>query len=74
MEKTPEPVQGRAALEALNFFMADMQAGIGPFLGVFLHAHGWRSGMIGFEREARHKLRLTPKGTPAQQPGISGRF
>ena len=37
----------RKALEALNFFMADMQAGIGPFLGVFLLAHGWRSGLIG---------------------------
>lgn len=23
------------ALEGLNFFMADVQAGIGPFLGVF---------------------------------------
>jgi MFS family permease len=34
-------------LEALNFFMADMQAGIGPFLGVFLLAHGWKSGLIG---------------------------
>jgi len=34
-------------LLALNFFMADMQAGIGPFLGVFLHAHGWESGLIG---------------------------
>jgi MFS family permease len=31
----------------LNFFMADMQAGVGPFLGVFLLAHGWQSGMIG---------------------------
>jgi MFS family permease len=40
-------VRGRTALEALNFFMADMQAGIGPFLGVFLLAHGWQSGMIG---------------------------
>jgi predicted MFS family arabinose efflux permease len=37
----------RRPLEALNFFMADMQAGIGPFLGVFLLAHGWKSGMIG---------------------------
>ncbi len=27
--------------------MADMQAGIGPFLGVFLQAHGWASGAIG---------------------------
>jgi hypothetical protein len=34
-------------LEALNFFMADMQAGIGPFLGVFLLAHGWMAGLIG---------------------------
>jgi MFS family permease len=34
-------------LQALNFFMADMQAGIGPFLGVFLLAHGWSSGLIG---------------------------
>jgi len=34
-------------LEALNFFMADMQAGIGPFLGVFLLARGWQNGMIG---------------------------
>ncbi len=34
-------------LLALNFFMADIQAGIGPFLGVFLLAHGWDSGYIG---------------------------
>jgi hypothetical protein len=26
-------------LLALNFFMADMQAGVGPFLGVYLLAH-----------------------------------
>jgi MFS family permease len=41
------PARGRRALEALNFFMADMQAGIGPFLGVFLAAHQWQSGWIG---------------------------
>jgi MFS family permease len=34
-------------LLSLNFFMADMQAGIGPFIGVFLLAHGWQSGLIG---------------------------
>lgn len=37
----------RRALEALNFFMADVQAGIGPFLGVFLQARGWGTDMIG---------------------------
>lgn len=35
------------ALLALNFFMADFQAGVGPFLGVFLQEHGWQSGLIG---------------------------
>jgi MFS family permease len=35
------------ALESLNFFMADMQAGIGPFLGVFLQQRGWTTGSIG---------------------------
>lgn len=39
--------RGLAPLLALNFFMADMQAGIGPFLGVFLLAHAWQSGWIG---------------------------
>lgn len=34
-------------LAALNFFMADLQAGIGPFLGIFLLARGWNSGPIG---------------------------
>lgn len=34
-------------LEALNFFMADVQAGIGPFLGVFLQARGWGTDLIG---------------------------
>ncbi|MBV8696491.1 MAG: MFS transporter, partial [Bradyrhizobium sp.] len=27
--------------------MADMQSGIGPFVGVFLLEHGWASGLIG---------------------------
>jgi predicted MFS family arabinose efflux permease len=34
-------------LLGLNFFMADMQSGIGPFVGVFLQSHGWASGLIG---------------------------
>jgi len=39
--------RARHSLLALNFFMADMQAGIGPFLGVFLLQHGWATGPIG---------------------------
>jgi len=44
---SPPVGAGLRALDALNFFMADMQAGIGPFLGVFLLAHHWDSGWIG---------------------------
>ena len=45
---SPEPEKRtRTALEALNFFMADMQAGISPFLGVFLQQRGWATGAIG---------------------------
>ncbi len=39
--------QGHRPLQWLNFFMADVQAGIGPFLGIFLLSHGWKSGLIG---------------------------
>lgn len=44
---TDQSRKGIWPLQSLNFFMADMQAGIGPFLGVFLLAHGWESGLIG---------------------------
>ncbi len=55
VEETPSPHdtngplrrRGTRALCALNFFMADMQAGIGPFLGVFLQQRGWLPGAIG---------------------------
>jgi MFS family permease len=51
MERQPnsgsDSGRGVWPLQCLNFFMADMQAGIGPFLGVFLLAHGWQSGLIG---------------------------
>jgi MFS family permease len=40
-------LKAQRALEALNFFVADVQAGIGPFLGVFLQARGWGADQIG---------------------------
>jgi MFS family permease len=39
--------QSLFALNAVNFFMADVRAGLGPFLGVFLQAQGWSPGAIG---------------------------
>ena len=35
------------ALSALNFFMADVRDGLGPFLGVYLQAEGWSPSKIG---------------------------
>jgi MFS family permease len=46
-EAHPAARRARTALESLNFFMADMQAGIGPFLGVFLQGQGWKTGAVG---------------------------
>lgn len=40
-------VRPARALEALNFFVADVQAGIGPFIGVILLSRGWGADAIG---------------------------
>ena len=40
-------IPGLWPLLAVNFFMADMQSGVGPFVGVFLQERGWASGLIG---------------------------
>lgn len=47
MGKANVSTRAKSSLRALNFFMADMQSGLGPFVGVFLLAHGWRNGSIG---------------------------
>lgn len=39
--------QSTGALNALNFFMADVRDGLGPFLGVFLQQNGWSPADIG---------------------------
>ncbi len=46
-DRSEDRTRATRALQALNFFMADMQAGIGPFLGVFLQQRGWTAGPIG---------------------------
>lgn len=35
------------ALAALNFLMADVRDGLGPFLGIFLQQNGWNAAAIG---------------------------
>ena len=35
-------------LEWLNFFLADVQTGLGPFLAAYLAANGWNPGRVGY--------------------------
>ncbi|WP_245951854.1 hypothetical protein [Mesorhizobium loti] len=52
--------------------MADAQAGIGPFLGVFLLAHGWASGGIGMVMTiggVAGMLMITPAGLEGKHSG-----
>ncbi|MGH7040507.1 MAG: MFS transporter [Acetobacteraceae bacterium] len=38
---------GRRAFDLLNFFLANVQTGFGPFVAVYLTAHKWTDGDIG---------------------------
>ena len=44
------PVESRSvkALSGLNFFLADVRDGLGPFLGIFLIGQGWGADTIGY--------------------------
>ncbi len=39
---------GQRALDLLNFFIADVQTGFGPFVAVYLTMHKWTQVQIGF--------------------------
>jgi MFS family permease len=41
------PVRGARALDLLNFFVADVQTGFGPFVAVYLTGHKWPQTQIG---------------------------
>jgi MFS family permease len=36
------------SLEWLNFFLADVQTGLGPFLAAYLASNGWNPGRVGY--------------------------
>jgi MFS family permease len=42
------PARGRRGLDLLNFFVADVQTGFGPFVAVYLTTHKWTQVEIGF--------------------------
>ncbi len=43
----PEKKRSIHALEATNFFLADVQTGVGPFLAAYLAGAGWEPGRVG---------------------------
>jgi MFS family permease len=43
----PDKKHSLHALEATNFFLADVQTGLGPFLAAYLAASGWNPGNVG---------------------------
>jgi MFS family permease len=43
----PEKKKSVHALEATNFFLADVQTGLGPFLAAYLAGAGWQPGRVG---------------------------
>src|ERR1700752_2981823 len=42
------PARGPWALDLVNFFVADVQTGFGPFVAVYLTSHKWTQVEIGF--------------------------
>jgi MFS family permease len=47
MEIDPGKRGSIRALEATNFFLADVQTGLGPFLAAYLAGAGWEPGRVG---------------------------
>jgi MFS family permease len=64
-ERSPSPTSLRA-LDGLNFFLADVRDGMGPFLGTFLRdEHHWDAGRVGIALAASQigtVLAQTPAG------------
>jgi MFS family permease len=46
-EVDPEKKGSIRALEATNFFLADVQTGLGPFIAAYLAGAGWEPGRVG---------------------------
>ncbi len=46
-DTAPEKKHSLKALEATNFFLADVQTGLGPFLAAYLAGAGWEPGRVG---------------------------
>jgi MFS family permease len=48
VDTTQETHRSLRSLEWLNFFLADVQTGLGPFLAAYLASSGWNPGRVGY--------------------------
>jgi MFS family permease len=48
MTNSKEKQRSVRAIEWLNFFLADVQTGLGPFLAAYLASSGWNPGRVGY--------------------------
>jgi MFS family permease len=49
MSEFPEDVRrSLRSVQWLNFFLADVQTGLGPFLAAYLASSGWNPGSVGY--------------------------
>jgi len=66
----PEKKRSLRALLATNFFLADVQTGLGPFLAAYLASAGWKPGRVGVALTAGGIVTLllqTPAGLVVDQ-------
>lgn len=47
IERTPDLCASLRGLDWLNFFLADVQTGVGPFLAIYLAGHRWNEEPVG---------------------------
>ena len=48
MKKTQDTKKNLHAIEWFNFFLADVQAGLGPFVAAYLASTGWSPARVGY--------------------------
>jgi hypothetical protein len=62
-----EKKQSIRALEATNFFLADVQTGLGPFLAAYLAGAGWNPGRVGVSPGPDCRQRLAGRARPGSE-------
>jgi hypothetical protein len=73
--KTPSARTLRG-LDWLNFFLADVQTGVGPFLAIYLAGYGWNEQRVGIALTVggiAGILTQTPSGRSGRPPAIQTR-